>query len=194
MVFAPKTARVAYTDPLWSWGGSPIRDTATPPRYHLFSSRMSANCGILHYCMNSEVIHLTSPNATGPFSYVETALAPRGDNWDNGAVPTRLRQFVLVLSVFRSTDLFCGEQVHGISVHRLPNGTYALCATRSVQNRVLSSHGDPGLLQVLHGRGAAGAEEAPELHRGQRRPHSEQDDRQPRRPPHWHRHIVEPRR
>ena len=88
MVFAPKTARVAYTDPLWSWGGSPIRDTATPPRYHLFSSRMSANCGILHYCMNSEVIHLTSPNATGPFSYVETALAPRGDNWDNGAVPT----------------------------------------------------------------------------------------------------------
>jgi len=169
MVFAPKTARVAYTDPLWSWGGSPIRDTATPPRYHLFSSRMSANCGILHYCMNSEVIHLTSPNATGPFSYVETALAPRGDNWDNGAV-------------------------HGISVHRLPNGTYALCATRSVQNRVLSSHGDPGLLQVLHGRGAAGPEEEPELYRGQRRPHSEQDDRQPRWPPHWHRHIVEPRR
>jgi hypothetical protein len=34
-------------------------------------------------------------------SYTDTALAPRLANWDNGAV-------------------------HGISVHRLPNGTYAL--------------------------------------------------------------------
>ena len=73
--------------------------------YHLFSSRISNNCGILHYCINSEVIHLTSPNATGPFALQEeeeeVALAPRQNNWDNGAI-------------------------HGISVHRLPNQTYAL--------------------------------------------------------------------
>jgi hypothetical protein len=101
MVFVPKTGRVAYVDPLWTWGGSPIKDTLTPPTYHVFSSRMSANCGILHYCMNSEVVHLTSTNASGPYTHADTALAPRMMNWDNGAV-------------------------HGISVHRLPNGTYAL--------------------------------------------------------------------
>ena len=51
--------------------------------------------------MNSEVIHLTAANASGPYTIADTALAPRMDNWDNGAV-------------------------HGISVHRLPNGTFAL--------------------------------------------------------------------
>ena len=35
---------------------------------------MSANCGILHYCMNSEVVHLTSPNATGPYAYADTGM------------------------------------------------------------------------------------------------------------------------
>ena len=81
--------------------------------WHLFSSRMSNNCGILHvsfaftsrwqnsvsvqslpdlfcalwqYCMNSEVIHLTAANASGPYTFADTALAPRMDNWDNGAV------------------------------------------------------------------------------------------------------------
>ena len=36
--FVPKTGRVAYTDTLWSWGGSPIveRDGAAAV-YHLFS-------------------------------------------------------------------------------------------------------------------------------------------------------------
>lgn len=111
MFASPKSGRVAYTDPLWSWGGSPIKDTATPPTYHVYSSRMSSNCGILHYCMNSEVIHLTSPNATGPFVYRETALAPRLNNWDNGAV-------------------------HGISVHRLPNGTYALFYMGAMQTNL----------------------------------------------------------
>ena len=55
MVFVPKTGRVAYTDPLWSWGGSPIMEapsssgnSAGQAVYHLFSSRMSNNCGILH--------------------------------------------------------------------------------------------------------------------------------------------------
>jgi hypothetical protein len=36
--------------------------------------------------MNSEVIHLTAANASGPYSYADTALAPRMDKWDNGAV------------------------------------------------------------------------------------------------------------
>eukprot|EP01052_Picozoa_sp_SAG31_P008190 SAG31_NODE_407_length_16049_cov_46.312915_14_plen_422_part_00 len=99
LLFAHGTSRVAYTSPDWTWGGSPILDdTGT---YHLFSSRISNNCGILHYCINSEVIHLTAPNATGPFVLQEVALAPRAAAWDNGAI-------------------------HGISVHRLPNRSYAL--------------------------------------------------------------------
>ena len=36
--------------------------------------------------MNSEVIHLTAKNASGPYSFADTALAPRMDKWDNGAV------------------------------------------------------------------------------------------------------------
>ena len=97
--FRPASSRVAYASPDWTWGGSPIIDEAGT--YHVFSSRISNNCGILHYCINSEVVHLTSPNATGPFALQEVALAPRSTAWDNGAI-------------------------HGISVHRLPNKTYAL--------------------------------------------------------------------
>lgn len=99
--FAPSSGRVAYADSLWTWGGSPIRDDAEPPLYHLFSSELSNQCGILHYTVNSRVIHLTSPNATGPYVRREIALAPRAGMWDNGAV-------------------------HGVSVHRLPNKTYAI--------------------------------------------------------------------
>ena len=97
--FKPASGRVAYPTELWTWGGSPIVDDAGT--FHLFSSEISENCGILHYCINSRVIHLTSPNATGPYTRREVALGPRADAWDNGAV-------------------------HGISVHRLPNKTYAL--------------------------------------------------------------------
>jgi hypothetical protein len=101
MAFTPKSGRVAYPTTLWTWGGSPILDEATGI-FHLFSSEISNQCGILHYCSNSRVIHLTSPNATGPYERREIVLAPRAPPaWDNGAV-------------------------HGVSVHRLPNGTYAL--------------------------------------------------------------------
>jgi hypothetical protein len=65
----------------------------------LIISNSFTQCGIMHYCMNSRVIHLTSPNATGPFGHREVVLSPRDGHWDNGAV-------------------------HGISVHRLPNGLW----------------------------------------------------------------------
>ena len=57
--FRRSTGRVAYSSPLWTWGGSPIRDEAGI--YHMFSSQISNNCGILHYCVNSQVIlHMQS--------------------------------------------------------------------------------------------------------------------------------------
>eukprot|EP00051_Salpingoeca_urceolata_P033015 m.499421 g.499421 ORF g.499421 m.499421 type:complete len:559 (-) comp57271_c0_seq1:53-1729(-) len=98
--FASGSARRAYRSPLWTWGGSPIFEPSTNT-YHLFGSEMTNHCGILHYCINSQVIHLTAPNATGPFAGREVVLAPRDNAWDNGAI-------------------------HGVTVHRLPNGTYAL--------------------------------------------------------------------
>eukprot|EP01046_Picozoa_sp_COSAG06_P004846 COSAG06_NODE_209_length_20178_cov_4.309478_9_plen_504_part_00 len=100
--FAPRSARVAYArDPTeWTWGGSMIRSAKTG-EFHLFSSALTNGCGIQHYCANSQVLHLTSPNSSGPFTRVGVALAPRAGHWDNGAI-------------------------HGILARRLPNGTYAL--------------------------------------------------------------------
>lgn len=106
MKFVPNSARRAYPSTLWTWGGSPIVDDTGV--FHLFSSEMSNQCGILHYCVSSRVIHLTSPSATGPYTRREIALSPRADAWDNGAI-------------------------HGISVHRLPNKTYVLFYMGSMQ-------------------------------------------------------------
>ena len=65
--------------------------------YHFFSSQMTNDCGILHYCSNSQVIHLTSIDPLGPYSLRDVALPPRQPpHWDSGAV-------------------------HGVSVHRLPS-------------------------------------------------------------------------
>ena len=94
-------------------GGSPIE--ADDGTFHLFSSEISNNCGILHYCTNSQVIHLTSPNATGPFTKVGVALAPRSDNWDSGAI-------------------------HGIMALRLPNKTYALMYMGTIEPTLKGSH------------------------------------------------------
>eukprot|EP00054_Salpingoeca_dolichothecata_P013860 m.77608 g.77608 ORF g.77608 m.77608 type:complete len:507 (+) comp20691_c0_seq1:12-1532(+) len=96
-------ARLAYTDNLWTWGASPIQDLSTS-LYHLFSSRITNMCGILHYCSNSEVIHLTSSSPFGPFQLRDVALAPRPGSWDDGAI-------------------------HGPTIHRLNNGTYVLFYT-----------------------------------------------------------------
>jgi len=104
--FSPSSGRVAYKSPWWTWGGSPI--LADDGMFHMFSSQISNNCGILHYCSNSQVIHLTSPNATGPYTLIDTPLPARLDSWDNGAT-------------------------HGISVHRLPNKSYALFYMGSAQ-------------------------------------------------------------
>jgi hypothetical protein len=66
--FVPRTARVAYTDPLWTWGGSPIMEVSSASDsgavYHLFSSRMSNNCGILHV---TALAKSTTPLVESPF-------------------------------------------------------------------------------------------------------------------------------
>ena len=85
----------AFNATLWSWGGSLIRDPADGV-IHMFASELSDNCGILHYCSNSRIIHLTAKEPLGPYQRQGVALGPsRPPLWDAGAV-------------------------HGPTIHRLP--------------------------------------------------------------------------
>lgn len=59
-------------------------------------------CGILHYCSNSRIIHLTASHSLGPYKRSGIALEPsEPPAWDSGAV-------------------------HGPTIHRLRNGTWVL--------------------------------------------------------------------
>lgn len=116
--FKPNTGAKAYDDDLWTWGGSPI--LGDDGLVHLFSSEITLNCGILHYCSNSRVIHLIAKNASGPFARHDVALEPRAPPYfDSGAV-------------------------HGPTIHRLPNGTYLLyyMGTKNTWDTTKGSHPD----------------------------------------------------
>ena len=100
--FVAGSARKAFESDLWTWGASPIVDAASGA-VHLFASQLSADCGILHYCSNSHVVHLVAPSgdALGPYETREIALPPSAPPaWDSGAT-------------------------HGVSVHALPRGVNA---------------------------------------------------------------------
>ena len=99
--FVPRSARRAFESELWTWGASPIADDSGA--VHIFASQITNDCGILHYCSNSRVVHLvaTSGDALGPYTMRGVALPPRAPPaWDSGAV-------------------------HGVSVHALPRGVNA---------------------------------------------------------------------
>lgn len=94
--WAADGARRAFNDSLWTWGGSPVR--GPDGLIHMFASELTNGCGILHYCSNSQVIHLTATDPLGPFTRRAVALAPRPPPaWDSGAV-------------------------HGPTIHALPGG------------------------------------------------------------------------
>jgi hypothetical protein len=109
LAFKPQSARVAFHSSAWTGSGSPIHEQLPGggERYHLFSSRIRNRCGRTHNDLNSEIIHLTSPNITGPYAFSPTAtndgvaLGASTDVWDNGSPSSA-------------------------SVHRLPNGTYCM--------------------------------------------------------------------
>ena len=85
----------------WTWGASPAIDDGG--KHHLFVSQISNDCGIHHYQTNSRIVHMTAPAATGPYTPAADfdVLPPRASHWDDGAT-------------------------HGVTVHRLPNRSWAL--------------------------------------------------------------------
>ena len=137
--FKPNSGRRAYHSSAWASSGSPILEQLASRRdipsradggkqqrpqgaeeeeeeevvssavYHLFSSRMRNGCGLTHSDLNSEIIHLTSPNATGPYTIAATA--------PNGGV---------ALGAVGSDTAWDNGSPYGPSVHRLPNGTYVM--------------------------------------------------------------------
>ena len=93
-------ARRAFNSSLWTWGGSMARDD--DGLIHMFASELTNDCGILHYCSNSRVIHLTADDPLGPYKRQGVALDPRPPPaWDSGAV-------------------------HGPTIHRVSGGRWAL--------------------------------------------------------------------
>ncbi len=96
IAWAASGAVRAFNSSLWTWGGSPIRNPADG-KIHMFASELSNDCGILHYCANSRIIHLTAESPLGPYVRQGLALAPRAPPfWDSGAV-------------------------HGPTIHRIPS-------------------------------------------------------------------------
>lgn len=102
--FSPGSARRAFnTTAAWTWGGSISEDDEGT--IHMFAAEFTNDCGVLHYCSNSRVIHLTAKDPLGPYVHRGVALAPRSPpSWDSGGVSD-------------------------ITVHRLASGTWALYYT-----------------------------------------------------------------
>ena len=85
----------AFNSSLWTWGGSLVRDD--DGLIHMYASELTNECGILHYCSNSRVIHLTAESPLGPYVRRGVALGPREPPFfDSGAV-------------------------HGPTIHRVPS-------------------------------------------------------------------------
>ena len=85
LAFANSSARAAFNSSLWTWGGSVALDGEG--LVHMYASELTNDCGILHYCSNSRIIHLTSTSPLGPYERRDVALEPRSPpSWDSGAV------------------------------------------------------------------------------------------------------------
>merc|ERR1712086_466670 len=55
-----------------SWGGSIQADKNGV--WHMFVSRMAGHCGLNSWQQNSEIVHATSTDPEGPYTYNQTVL------------------------------------------------------------------------------------------------------------------------
>ena len=114
--FIARSASRAFLSRLWTWGGSIAR--ADDGLVHMFASELTNDCGILHYCSNSRVIHLTASHPLGPYERRGVALSPRAPPaWDSGAI-------------------------HGPTLHRISSRLWALyfMATRDTWSAAGGAH------------------------------------------------------
>lgn len=79
---APVQEDNIFADPdYYNWGSSIIKDEEGI--YHLFYSRWPKKYSFTGWLTHSEIAHAVSPNAAGPWTFVETVLqGRRGNNWD----------------------------------------------------------------------------------------------------------------
>lgn len=73
--------RILELDGYFVWGCSPI--VAPDGKFHVFFSRWDSAKGMGGWINRSEIAHAVADNVAGPYSNIETILAPRGDGfWD----------------------------------------------------------------------------------------------------------------
>lgn len=73
--------RILELEGYYVWGCSPVMDA--DGRFHVFFSRWEASKGMGGWISCSEIAHAVADRAEGPYSGIETILAPRGGGfWD----------------------------------------------------------------------------------------------------------------
>eukprot|EP01048_Picozoa_sp_COSAG05_P026006 COSAG05_NODE_6887_length_887_cov_0.983503_2_plen_201_part_01 len=73
----PRVGAYGQRPHIASWGGNAILHGGN---YHLFVSEMTEGCGLANWGSNMDVAHAVSPNATGPYVKVDTALPQPATN------------------------------------------------------------------------------------------------------------------
>lgn len=73
--------RILETEGYFVWCNSPI--LAPDGKVHVFYSRWTSKMGMGGWINSSEIAHAVSDKPEGPYQYIETILAPRGEGfWD----------------------------------------------------------------------------------------------------------------
>lgn len=74
--------RILELEGYYVWGCSPI--VAPDGKFHVFFSRWDAQKGMGGWIRGSEIAHAIADKAEGPYSNIETILAPRGEGFFDG--------------------------------------------------------------------------------------------------------------
>ena len=74
--------RILELEGYYVWGTSPI--VAPDGKIHVFFSRWDAKKGMGGWINSSEIAHAVSDQPQGPYSEIETVLAPRGEGYFDG--------------------------------------------------------------------------------------------------------------
>jgi hypothetical protein len=72
--------RILETQDYYVWCVAPIYDKTG--KVHVFYSRWPAKLGMGGWLKGSEIAHAVANNPEGPYTYIETVLAPRPGFWD----------------------------------------------------------------------------------------------------------------